>query len=241
MGSATFPCTQDTVEYGAEISKGTTKAVQDWTLEDTTAPENAPTNAFIEGDGCPQRMWLLLVLQTSAAHQSSSHANRLPLPAAWLLQNHSWWTGKGQASSAADGHFFGSEAERDSPVCSTNDLPTCRETVFPAHTIPDSSVMPGGLQLPTPPPLENVSAAGVTQCQVPEPRALELPPGRDWIVTAGPWPFRPADWRDRSQRSTAGSSWWPPSCQRRSPRRWECTDPFSRCAGSGTNCRQWRS
>lgn len=69
-GSATFPCTQDTFEYGAAVSKGTTKAAQDWTLEDTTAPENAPTNAFMEGDaahsgcGC---FWFCKLVQCTRA------------------------------------------------------------------------------------------------------------------------------------------------------------------------------
>lgn len=102
----------------------------------------------------------------------------------------------------------------------------------------DSSVMPSGVQLPPPPQLENVRAAGMTQCQVSTLRALELPPGRDWIVTGGPSRFQPADWLDRSRRSTAGSSWWPPFCQPRSPQRSEYTDPSSPCAGSGTNCLQ---
>lgn len=181
-------------------------------------------------------MWLLLALQTYAAHQNSSHAKCLCLPAACPLQNCSWWTGKGQVSSAADGHCFGWGADRDSPVCSENDLPTCREPVFPLRT--DSSVMPSGVQLLPPPQLENVSAADTTQCQVSVLQALELPPGRDWIVTGGPSRFRPADWLDRSRRSTAGSSWWPLFCQPRSPQRSEYTDPSSPCAGSDMNCLQ---
>lgn len=83
-------------EYGAEISKGTIKTAQDWTLEDTTALENAPTNAFIRGQRCPQRVCPLLALHTDAAQQDASHAERLSLPAAGPLQNFSRWDGKGQ-------------------------------------------------------------------------------------------------------------------------------------------------
>lgn len=121
-----------------------------------------------------------------------------------------------------------------------------RSARMPCRSVPrihyrlrtDSSVVPCGVRLPPPPQLENVSAAGMTQCQVSPLRALELPPGRDWIVTGGPSRFRPADWPDRSRRSTAGSSWWPQFCQPRSPQRSEYTDPSSPCAGSGTSCLQ---
>lgn len=128
MGSTPFPCTQHASEHSAEISKGTTKTAQHWTLEDTTALENTPTNAF-------NKARLLLALQTYAAHHNPSHAKCLSLPAAPPLQNCSWWTGKGQVSSAADGHFLGLEADWDSPVCSANDLPVCREPAFPEYTI----------------------------------------------------------------------------------------------------------
>lgn len=138
---------------------------------------------------------------------------------------------------AADDHFFGLEARWDSPVCSTDDLPTCVPRIcYPLGR--DSLITPSRVQLPPPPQLENVSTAGLTQCQVPVLQTLEIPPGQGWIAAGGPSLFRPADWLDRSRHSTAGSSWWPLFCQPRSLQISEYTDPSSPCAENDTNCLQ---
>lgn len=62
------------------------------------------------------------------------------------------------------------------------------------------------------------------------------PPAQGWTAAGGLWWSAPARWLDRWLHSTAGSSWRPPSSQRRSPQRWGCTGPFSLSSGNGTSC-----
>ena len=70
------------------------------------------------------------------------------------------------------------------------------------------------------------------------------PPAQGWTAAGGLWRSAPGRWLDRWRRSTAGSSWTPPSSQHRSPRRWGCTGPFSLSSGNGMSClplHNWRS
>lgn len=70
------------------------------------------------------------------------------------------------------------------------------------------------------------------------------PPAQGWTAAGGLWRSAPAHWLDRWRRSTAGSSWMPPSSQHRSPQRWGCTGPFSLFSRNGTSClplHSWRS
>lgn len=61
-GSAPFPAHSMDLSR-MKILKGTTRTEQGWTLEDTTALENAPLNAFIEGQSFPQQTCQSLALQ----------------------------------------------------------------------------------------------------------------------------------------------------------------------------------
>lgn len=219
-----------------KYQRGTTKTAQDWTLEDTTALENAPTNAFLRGHAdasasgfanlcrAPELFPRQMPLSPQPAHSRTAPGGL---------------EGANEFSSRQPFLWLGSSPGFPCVQCKRSARMPCRSVPRIHYRLrTDSSVVPCGVRLPPPPQLENVSAAGMTQCQVSPLRALELPPGRDWIVTGGPSRFRPADWPDRSQRSTAGSSWWPQFCQPRSPQRSEYTDPSSPCAGSGTSCLQ---
>lgn len=70
------------------------------------------------------------------------------------------------------------------------------------------------------------------------------PPAQGWTAVGGLWRSAPAHWLDRWQRSTAGSSWMPPSSQHRSHQIWGCTGPFALFSGNGRSClppHSWRS
>lgn len=70
------------------------------------------------------------------------------------------------------------------------------------------------------------------------------PPAQGWTAVGGLWRSAPAHWLDRWQRSTAGSSWMPPSSQHRSHQIWGCTGPFSLFSRNGRSClppHSWRS
>lgn len=114
-----------------KYQRGTTKTAQDWTLEDTTALENAPTNAFLRGhtDASASGFANLCRAPELFPRQMPLSPRSLPTPELLLVD----W--KGPTSSAADSHFFGLGAARDSPVCNANDLPACRAAAFPGYTI----------------------------------------------------------------------------------------------------------
>lgn len=238
MGSTPFPA-HCTGLSRTEILKAITKAAQDWTLEDTTALENAPTNAFIRGQSWPREMCQVLALQTYAAHQDSSRFKSLSLPCSLATSELLLVDRKGPSEFGSRWPFLWLGSTLGFPCVqykrSAHTVWTCVPRIhYPRCT--DSLIMPSRVQLPPPPQPENVSTAAMTQCQASVLQTLELPPGQGWIVTGGPSPSQPADWLGRSPRSTAGSSWWPPFCQLRSPPISECTDPSSPCAESGTNC-----
>lgn len=107
----TFPGIQDTgISQGTADSRG-------WTLEDTTAPENEPTNRLSE---LPTRMCPFAVTQSSSHAKSPLSLHPIHATAA---------AGGLQRAKRAGQDCFGWEPERDSPVLCPHSIPwtRCRE------------------------------------------------------------------------------------------------------------------